>query len=177
MRNKLILFLGALIALALAYSMSSQDEQGPPLNKALQITRQAFNVVMFERKRATGKTLEVSAREVDETGGQVVRLKDFRLKQSGGLSLKGKDANYDRSRSLLEIKGLVDFETENGYQGSLKDLTWDRGKDRGRTDNPVHFAGSDGSITADRAEFSQGFTSIAFIGNVHAQIMQNILNP
>jgi hypothetical protein len=177
MWNKLIWFTLVIIALAFFVSISREDEQGTSLNKGTQLKRQAVNVLMFERKLQNGKTMEVSAREVDETGGQVVRLKDFLLTQPGELTMSGTDAIYDRTSSILEVKNQVIIKRVGGSQAILNGLTWNREKDAAHTDNPVRLEGKDGIITSDKAEFSEDFTRIAFIGRVHAQIMQNILNP
>jgi hypothetical protein len=176
MWNKLILFGCAIIVLAFIVYISKEYEQGSSLGKRSQFSRQAFNVVMFEHNRQNNKTMEVSAREVDETGGQVVHLKDFLLIQTGGVHIRGIDASYDRSSSLLEVKGPVSIETQDGSQAKLNDLSWDRNKNIAHTDNPVRIEGSKGIITADRAEFSDQFTTIACIGRVHAKVIQNILN-
>jgi len=177
MWNKLIWFTFATIAIVFIVFLSRENEPGPSLNKGAQIKRQAMNVVMFERKHQNGKTMEVSAREVEETGGQVVRLKDFLLTQPGELTMSGSDAIYDRTGSILEVKNQVIIKMAGGSQAVFNGLTWNREKDAGHTDNPVRLEGKDGIITSDKAEFSDEFTRIAFIGRVHAQIMQNILNP
>jgi hypothetical protein len=179
MWNKLIWLTVATIAIAFIISISQENEQGPSLNKGSQLKRQAMNVVMFERKLQNGKTMEVSAREVEETGGQVVRLKDFLLTQPGELTMSGTDAIYDRTSSILEVKNKVIVKRADGSQAILNGLTWNRLKDSGHTVNPVRLEEKDlgGIITSDKAEFSDEFTRIAFIGRVHAQIMQNILNP
>ncbi len=177
MWNKLIWFTLATIALVFIVSISRENEQGPSFNKGAQIKRQAMNVVMFERKHQNGKTMEVSAREVDETGGQVVRLKDFVLTQPGELTMSGTDAIYDRTGSILEVKNQVIIRRADGSQAVLNGLSWNRAKDAGHTVNPVRIEGKEGIITSDKAEFFDEFTRIAFIGKVHAQIMQNIINP
>jgi hypothetical protein len=177
MWNKLIWFTLVITALAFMVSIFREDEQGPSLNKGTQVKRQAMHVVMFERKHQNGKTMEVSAREVEETGGQVVHLKDFLLTQPGELTMSGIDAIYDRTSSILEVKNQVIIKRVGGSQAILNGLTWNREKDTAHTDNPVRLESKDGIITSDKAEFSDEFTRIAFIGRVHAQIMQNILNP
>jgi len=177
MWNKLIWFTFATIAIAFIVFLSRENEPGPSLNKGAQIKRQAMNVVMFERKHQNGKTMEVSAREVEETGGQVVHLKDFLLTQPGELTMSGSEAFYDRTGSILEVKNQVIIKRAGGSQAVLNGLFWNRAKDAGHTVNPVRFEGKEGIITSDKAEFSDKFTRIAFIGRVHAQIMQNILNP
>jgi hypothetical protein len=91
--------------------------------------------------------------------------------------MSGTDAIYDRTNSILEVKNQVIIKRSGGSQAIMNGLTWNREKDAGHTDNPVRLEGKDGIITADKAEFSGEFTKIAFIGRVHAQIMQNILNP
>jgi len=177
MWNKIILLTCVVIILVFVVSLLQRSEQGQSLIKGKQIKRQAMNVVMYERKRGNGKTMEVSAREVDETGEGISHLKDFSLMQKGGVRLDGVDAFYDRTRSVLEVKGPVNIVTQNGSRASLTGLTWEREKDVARTDNPVRVDGEDGVITADKAEFSEDFRNIAFMGKVHAKIMQNILNP
>jgi hypothetical protein len=177
MWNKLIWFTFATIALAFIVSISRENEQGPSLNKGAQIKRQAMNVVMFERKHQNRKTMEVSAREVEETGGQVVRLKDFLLTQPGELTMSGTEAVYDRTGSILEVRNQVIIKRADGSQAVLNGLFWNREKDAAHTENPVRIEGKEGIITSDKAEFSDEFTKIAFTGRVHAQIMQNILNP
>jgi len=177
MWNKLIWFTLVITAVAFMVSISRENEQGPSLNKGTQLKRQAMNVVMFERKHQNGKTMEVSAREVEETGGQVVHLKDFLLTQPGELTMSGTDAIYDRTSSILEVKNQVIIKRAGGSQAILNGLTWNREKNAAHTDNPVRLESKDGIITSDKAEFSDEFTRIAFIGRVHAQIMQNILNP
>jgi hypothetical protein len=159
MWNKLILFCCVIVVLALIIFISRDTEQGSSLNKGLLFTRQAIKVVMFERNRQTSKTREISARDVDETGDQVVRLKDFLLTQTGGLHIRGIDAVYDRTRSILEVKGPVRIETQGGSHAKLNDLTWDRNKNVARTDNPVRIEETRGVITADSAEFSDQFYS------------------
>ncbi|MGD0819524.1 MAG: LPS export ABC transporter periplasmic protein LptC [Desulfomonilia bacterium] len=176
MWNKLILLTGVIVVLAFIISVSRDNQMAPSLNKGTQPRRQAMNVVMYERNRQNNKTMEVSAREVDETGDQDVRLKDFVLTQTGGLKLSGVDAFYDRAKSILEVKGPVNIETQNGSRARLNNLTWDRVKNFAHTDNPIVIEGESGVITADRAEFSDQFTNIACIGRVHAKVMQNILN-
>jgi hypothetical protein len=177
MWNKFIRFMIVIIAAAFIVSISRENEEPPSLKKGVQLKRQAMNVVMFERKNQDGKTMEVSAREVDETGGQVVHLKDFYLMQPGELSMFGKEAIYDRTSSILEVRDQVVIKREDGSRAILNGLTWDRRKDAAHTDNPVKIESKDGIITSDKAEFSDEFTKVAFIGRVHAQIMQNILNP
>jgi hypothetical protein len=177
MWNKLICFTLFIIAVAFIVSISRENEQGSSLNKGAQLKRQAMNVVMFERKHQGGKIIEVSAREVDETGGQVVHLMDFLLTQPGELTMSGTEAIYDRATSILEVKNQVMIKRVGGSQAILSGLIWNREKDAAHTDNPVRFEGKEGIITSDKAEFSDEFTRIAFIGRVHAQIMQNIINP
>jgi hypothetical protein len=177
MGNKLIWFTLVIVALVFIVSISRENERGFSLNKGAQLLRLATNVVMFERKHQTGKTLEVSAREVNETGGQVVHLKDFLLTQPGELTMSGTDATYDRTNSMLEVRNQVVIKRVGGSQAILNGLSWNREKDAAHTDNPVRLEGKDGIITSDKAEFSDQFTRIAFIGRVHAQIMQNIINP
>jgi hypothetical protein len=176
MWNKLIVLTGVIVVLAFIISVSRDNQMVPSLNKGPQPRRQAMNVVMYERNRQNNKTMEVSAREVDETGDQDVRLKDFVLTRPGGLKMSGVDAFYDRTKSILEVKGPVTIETQNGSRARLNNLTWDRVKDFAHTDNPIIIEGESGVITADRAEFSDQFTTIACIGRVHAKVMQNILN-
>ena len=134
MWNKLIWFTLATIALAFIVSISRENEQGPSFNKGGQIKRQAMNVVMFERKHQNGKTMEVSAREVEETGGQVVHLKDFLLTQPGELTMSGTEAIYDRTGSILEVKNQVIIKRAGGSQAVLNGLFWNRAKDAGHTD-------------------------------------------
>jgi len=93
------------------------------------------------------------------------------------VSLVGADAFYDRTRSVLEVKGPVNIVTQNGSHASLTGLIWNREKNMARTESPVRLDGDDGVVTADRAEFFDEFRNIAFIGRVHAKVMQNILNP
>lgn len=176
MWNKLILLTVVIVVLAFIISVYRDNQMVPPLNKGPQPRRQAINVVMYERNRQNNKTMEVSAREVDETGDRGVSLKDFVLIQPGGLKMNGVDAFYDRTKSILEVKGPVNIETQNGSRARLNNLTWDRAKDFAHTDNPIIIEGESGVITADRAEFSDQFTNIACIGRVHAKVMQNILN-
>lgn len=177
MWNKAVWFIGVIIAVAFIVSISRENEQEPSLNKGTQLKRQALNVVMFERKHQNGKIMEVSAREVDETGGQVVHLKDFLLTQPGELTMSGTDAIYDLASSLLVVKNQVIIKRFGGSQAIVNGLTWNREKNAGHTDNPVRLEEKEGIITSDKAEFSDDFTRIAFIGRVHAQIMQNIINP
>jgi hypothetical protein len=90
--------------------------------------------------------------------------------------MTGKDATYDRNRSILEVKGLVSMETKDGAQAQLNGFVWDRESQKAYTRNPVKLEGQEGTIVADRAEFSDEFTQIALIGRVHATIAQNFLN-
>lgn len=178
MSSKLIWSACAMIALLFVILLfRDRDQSSLNSDKEPQITRQANRVVMFERKRDNGRVLEISAREVDETTGQVAHLRDFILTQPGELTLSGSEAVYDRARAVLELKGKVLIKKTDGSQAVVDGLVWDRKDDVARTDNPVSYQGSDGFIRADRAEFSDEFTRIAFAGRVHAQIMQNILNP
>ncbi len=179
MWNKLFWFSGIAIALALVIYLSRYNDQGSTNSTEgpAMITRQADRVVMFERKRESGKVLEVSARQVDETDGNVARLKDFILTQSDDLSLSGSEAVYDRARSVLELKGKVTIKRSDGSLAAVDGLLWDRRAGVAHTDKPVSYEGNNGLITADRAEFADDFTKIAFIGRVHARIMQDILAP
>jgi len=177
MSNKLIWSAGVIIVLAIVIFLNRENGQAPSSGKGPGITRQANRVVMFERKRESGKVLEVSAREVDETEDQVAHLRDYTLTHSGDLTLSGSEAVYDRNRSVLELKGKVTMKRTNGDQAEVVGLLWDRKAGTAHTDNPVSYRGGTGFITADRAEFSQDFTRIAFIGRVHARIMQDFLTP
>jgi hypothetical protein len=176
MWNKLILFSCLIAVLVLISHFFQQNDQGPQANRSYELSRQASGVVMFERKRTGGKTLEVSAREADETGNLKVLLKDFQVTDQSGLRLSGDDATYDRVRSILDVKGPVSIETQDGSRARLNGLVWDRDKNFAYTDNPVMVEGKDGIITAERAEFFDGFSDIVFMGRVHAKIIQNILD-
>lgn len=47
------------------------------------MSRRSTNVVMVERTHESGRSMEVSAREVVETGDQVARFSDFVIEQEG----------------------------------------------------------------------------------------------
>lgn len=174
MRYKFGLAAAAIIALVI---ISSRDkETGSPANGDPALTRKATNVVMFERKRDSGKTMAVSAKQVVETEDQVAHLTDFHLVQQKGVQIIGKDARYDRKRSMLEVKGPVSIKTGDSAQARLDGLIWDRGRQKAYTTNPVSLTAREGTMVADRAEFSDGFSQIALIGHVHAKISRNILN-
>lgn len=179
MWNKLFWLSGIILALALFIYLSRGTDQGSTnsTRDPATITRQADRVVMFERKRESGKVLEVSARQVDETDAQVAHLKDFILTQSDDLSLSGSEAVYDRTRSVLELKGRVHIKRSDGSRAVVDGLLWDRHTGVAHTDNPLSYEGNTGLITADKAEFADDFTKIAFVGRVHARIMQDILAP
>jgi hypothetical protein len=139
------------------------------------LSRQAENVVMFERSRETGRTLKIAARRVTETDDGLSRFRDFRLEQEDGPELSGTEASYDRSTSLLAISGDLTIATPDGGRVVMNGLSWDRLSNMAHTDNPVRIEAANGVITAERASFSDGFTRIALTGRVHAKIMQNIL--
>jgi len=173
---KYVLVLAVIVIIALIILFSQNEEMGSPLKSGYTLTRSATNVVMFERKKDTGKTMVVSAKEVVETGDQVAYLKDFHLVQQKGVKINGKDAIYDRNRSILEVKGPVNIETKDGSQVLLTGFVWDRESQKAFSKNPVKLEGQEGIIVADAAEFSDEFTQIALIGRVHAKIAQNFLN-
>jgi lipopolysaccharide assembly outer membrane protein LptD (OstA) len=173
---KYVIVMAVVVIIALVILSSQNKEQGISLNRDHALTRSATNVVMFERKKDTGKTMVVSAKEVVETGDQVAYLKDFRLVQQKGVKMIGKDATYDRNRSILEVKGPLSMETKDGAQAQLNGFVWDRESQKAYTRNPVKLEGQEGTIVADRAEFSDEFTQIALIGRVHAKIAQDFLN-
>jgi hypothetical protein len=170
---KLTLAVFLIIALI---TISQEKEQEALPGKDRTITRHATNIVMYERKRDTGKSMVVSAKELIETGDRISQLKDFRMAQQKGVTLSGRDATYDREDSILEVKGPLDIETADGTKAKLDGLIWNRESRKAFTPNPVNLVNKDGIIKADRAEFSEEFSEISLIGNVHAQIAQNFLD-
>ena len=84
MWNKLIVLTGVIVVLAFIISVSRDNQMGPSLNKGPQPRRQAMNVVMYERNRQNNKTMEVSAREVDETGIRTCVSKTLSLHRPAG---------------------------------------------------------------------------------------------
>lgn len=168
--------LTAAAIIALVILSSRDNETGSPVNGDHALSRKATNVVMFERKRDSGKTMAVSAKQVVETEDQVAHLTDFHLVQQKGVQIIGKDARYDRNRSILEVKGPVSIKTSDNAQAQLDGLIWDRERRKAYTTNPVSLEAHDGTMVADRAEFSDEFSQIALIGHVHAKISRNILN-
>ncbi len=173
---KALLFACVVVLTIFFFSSSQEPDQGVPAPGAESMSRRSTNVVMVERTHESGRSMEVSAREVAETGDQVARFSDFVIEQEGGPRLSGSDATYDRKSSVLTIHGPLDIEAEQGARVSIDGLIWDREADAAHTDRPVRFEGWDSIVTADRAGFSDGFTTIALTGRVHAKIMQNILD-
>lgn len=161
---------------ALVVISSQKRETGPSLNRYHTLTRQAKNVTMYERKRSTGRSMIVSARELIETGDRVSRLKEFHLAQQKGVTMSGLDAVYDRALSVLKVRGPLSIETEDGTRAQLDGLVWNRESQKAYTDKPLKVTDKKGTIVARKAEFANEFTQITLIGNVHAQIAQNILN-
>jgi len=170
------LTLAAFLIIALIIISIQEKEQEPLIGKYRTVTRHATNIVMIERKRDTGKSMVVSAKELIETGDRISRLKDFHMAQQKGVTLTGSDATYDRGSSTLEVKGPLDIETADGARARLNGLIWNRESRKAFTPNPVNIVNKDGVINADRAEFAEEFSEISLIGNVHAQIAQNFLD-
>lgn len=170
------LTLAAFLIIALIIISTREEEQEPLIGKYRAVTRHAMNIVMFERKRDTGKSMVVSAKELIETGERISELKDFRMAQQKGVTMAGRDATYDRENSTLEVKGPLDIETADGARARLDGLIWNRESRKAFTPNPVNIVNKDGTIKADRAEFSEEFSEIHLIGNVHAKIAQNFLD-
>lgn len=170
------LTLAAFLIIALIIISTQEREQESLNGKYRTLTRHATNIVMFERKRDSGKSIFLSAKELKETGDRISHLKDFRLVQQKGVSLTGIDATYDRGTSTLEVKGPLDIETDDGARARLDGLVWNRESQKASTPHPVKLVNKDGIIVADRAEFADGFSQITLIGNVHAQIAQNFIN-
>lgn len=173
---KMILLACAVFIAGLIFSVFHEQDQEQSVALKPALTRSATSVVMIERRKDGSRTMEVSARSVEETGNQLTHLKDYRLRLSNGASLDGKDAFYDSRNSMVKMVGPIGIMTKDGDRATLKDLTWDRNQHSARTENPVRLEGENGIITADRAEFEDDFATVAFIGNVHAKIHQNILN-
>jgi hypothetical protein len=164
------------LIVALAIISSQNKEPGTLLGKYRTMTRQATNVVMYERKRDTGKSMIVSAKALVEIGDRISNLKDFHLVQQKGVTMSGLDATYDRGLSTLTVKGPLDIETSDGARAQLDGLVWNRENQKAYTSNPVKILSKDGTIVASSAEFAEGFSQITLIGSVHAQIAQNFLN-
>jgi hypothetical protein len=170
------LTLAVFLIVALVILSVQNREQVSLLNQYRTLTRQATNVVMYERKRDTGKSMVVSAKDLREIGERISYLKNFQILQQKGLKMSGEDAAYDRKLSVLNVKGPLQIETADGARAQLNGLTWDREHKMASTANPIRLVNKDGIIVADRAEFSDEFTHITLIGSVHAQIAQNMLN-
>lgn len=173
---KLLLF-ACMVALMLFFFSSSQDtDQQAPVPPEEAVSRRSTNVVMVERSVDSGRTMQVRAREVTESGTQVARFTDFLVEQDGGPRLSGTDATYDRAGSLLTVYGPLAVEARDETRVHLDGLRWDRARDLAETDRPVRFEGLGGIVTADRASFSDGFTAITLTGRVHAKIMRTVLD-
>lgn len=173
---KFLLFACVVLLMIFFFSSSQEPDQGTQLSGKESMSRRSTNVVMVERSLKSGHTMEISAREVEETPDQVVRFRDFIIEQKEGPRLSGMDATYDRKSSVLTIHGPLTIGAGDGARVQIDGLSWDREKNTAYTARPVRFEGWDSIITADRAAFSDGFTNIALTGRVHAKIMQNILD-
>ena len=139
------------------------------------ILRSGNNIVMHEAQHESRPALAISASEVVEKPNQVVILNDFNLIQVGRLNIQGKTASYDMKHSVLEVKGDVTLQTRDGVKAFLNGLIWERQTKKAYTDNPLKVQAAQGVIEARRAEFGDDFTSIRFIGNVHAKISENYI--
>lgn len=174
--NKLLFFVCVVILMMFFLSTSQEPDKAGQSSGEEAMTRRSSNVVMVEHSLETGKTMEIKAREVVETGDQVARFMDFLIEQGEGPRLSGTEATYDRKSSLLTVHGPIYLEAKDGAIVHINGLHWDRLKNEAHTDNPVRLEGWGSIITADRAAFSDGFNRIALTGRVHAKIMQNILD-
>ncbi|MBN1635989.1 MAG: hypothetical protein JW920_05715 [Deltaproteobacteria bacterium] len=139
------------------------------------ILRSGHNIVLHEAQHESRPALAISASEVVEKPNQVVILNDFNLIQAGRLNIQGKTASYDMKHSVLEVKGDVTLQTRDGVKAFLNGLIWERRTKKAYTDNPVKVQATQGLIEARRAEFDDDFTSIRFIGGVHAKISENYI--
>ena len=111
---KVLLFACVVVLTIFFFSSSQEPDQGAPAPGAESMSRRSTNVVMVERTHESGRSMEVSAREVVETGDQVARFSDFVIEQEGGPRLFGTDATYDRKSPVLCIHGPLDIEDEQG---------------------------------------------------------------
>lgn len=140
-----------------------------------QIVRSARNIIMHEKRNDSDVLTTFRAQRVIEQKDHIVTLADFEISQSDGLRIAGVEADYDMERSVLQVKGPVTVDTNDGRRAFLDGLVWDRQSQKATTDNPVKVVGAEGIIEAERAEFHEGFSLISFYGGVHAKISQDIL--
>lgn len=139
------------------------------------ILRSAQQIIMHEKKTDSDISTIIQAERVVEQLDNIVALDHFELSQSDGLHIAGKQAHYDTDKSILTVRGPLTINTLDGRKALLDGLVWNRETQLAFTGNPVVVEGIEGTIKADKAEFSNGFTQIRFLGGVHAQITHSIL--
>jgi len=168
-------WLSAIVIISLIGIIVFEREEPVEQIRPYPILRSAQQIIMHEKRTDSDISTIIQAKKIVDQLNNVVQLDNFKLSQSDGLHLEGKQANYDTDSSILTVTGPVTIKTLDGRKALLDGLVWNRKSQVAFSEHPVIVEGIEGIIRANKAEFRNGFTQIRFLGGVHAQITQNIL--
>ncbi|HNY65062.1 MAG TPA: hypothetical protein PKM41_06455 [Deltaproteobacteria bacterium] len=157
------------------YVQKEPSEAGRQATTGPRVLKEAKNVVMYERKTDSGKSLVIRARTVTQLSESEFLMDEFLVDRSDGTKIEGRRARYDTDKNVIEVTGPMTVDTADGWKARVTDLVWDRKEEHAVTSKPVLVEGADGTIRADRAEFFDDFDRIHLSGNVHARVAQNII--
>lgn len=144
--------------------------ENDPLPPDRDMIRTAYRIAMQDVDLETGVSTTIRADTVVEKMDHTVLLTDFAIDRGDRMHLTGARARYDIQKAQLELTGDIVVQTQDGMQGFLHSLTWDRASHRAWTNAPVRIITRDGIIAAKRAETFDDLEHISLVGGVNAKI-------